>query len=163
MPRQMLRNREVRAPDLVEDDLTEAQLRAYPDDAAAAGQDLEQFTGALTSRIRRNANASDWRRSGTIGGGSGSAAQIQEDALHGDADDTNRVFTTTYAFEPQTFALYFNGLRQHRGEDADFVAQESGGTGSGFDTVQLTYAPGPRDLLWADYIRDYTATDGQGT
>lgn len=162
-PRQLIRHREMRAPDVVADDLSEAQLRAYPDDAAADGQDFEQFTNALTSRIRLNARSSDWRRSG-LGGGGGEtdADRVYEEIPQGEVDNVNQVFTTAYKFHPQTMALYFNGLRQQRGIDSDFVAQESAGQGTGFDTIRLAYAPGERDTLWADYTRDDTAADGQG-
>lgn len=48
-------------------------------------------------------------------------------------------------------SVYFNGSRLQLLDD--YLVMESGGTGSGFDTIQLLVpAPHPDDHLLADYI-----------
>jgi hypothetical protein len=53
-----------------------------------------------------------------------------------------------------TIQVYLNGQRLRLLED--YGVSESGGYGSGYDTVQLAIAPRSQDALLADYI----ATDG---
>ena len=49
--------------------------------------------------------------------------------------------------------IYYNGQRLHEGGINDFTIAESGGAGTGFDTVTLLFAPQSGDLISADYIR----------
>lgn len=48
-------------------------------------------------------------------------------------------------------ALFLNGVRLTPGEGNDYSTAESGGAGTGFDLVQLAYAPADRDRLLVDY------------
>jgi hypothetical protein len=48
-------------------------------------------------------------------------------------------------------ALFLNGVRLTPGEGNDYSTAESGGVGTGFDLVQLAYAPTGRDRLLVDY------------
>lgn len=47
----------------------------------------------------------------------------------------------------------YNGQALHEGASNDFTVTESGGAGTGFDTVLLEFSPLPGDLIAADYIR----------
>ena len=73
----------------------------------------------------------------------------------GDLDGLNLIYSLPEAADKATFRLYRNGVRQ-RQDDAglsDFLMSESGGAGTGFDTVVLTTpAPLGWELLTADYL-----------
>jgi len=78
--------------------------------------------------------------------------------LGGAVDGQNRVYTTPDKFRPDSISVFLNG---HRLEQVDtpstglaaFSISESGGAGSGYDTVTFrTISPPPRSILWADYI-----------
>jgi hypothetical protein len=76
--------------------------------------------------------------------------------LLGFRDHTNLVFTTPDKFLPTTISLYFNGLRLRQGAGEDYVMSESGGPGSGYDTITLldvVLAPYSTEQLFADYIQ----------
>lgn len=49
-----------------------------------------------------------------------------------------------------TIAVYLNGQRLRLIDD--YVINESGGPGSGYDTVMLEVAPRSADKLYADYV-----------
>ncbi len=49
--------------------------------------------------------------------------------------------------------VYYNGQRLHEGGANDFAVSESGGAGTGFDTVLLSVSPRSGDLISADYIK----------
>lgn len=78
--------------------------------------------------------------------------------LAGALDKANRVFTTLESFLPDTFTLTHNGRRLERAgipmpSSGDYHLSESGGAGSGFDTVTiLRFSPSSRSKLYADYV-----------
>jgi len=75
-------------------------------------------------------------------------------ALAGVINGVNVVFTTPEKFRhdpPRAqLALYYNGQRLFILDD--FTVTESGGPGTGYDTVSTLFAPRPGDKLWADYF-----------
>lgn len=75
-------------------------------------------------------------------------------ALAGAVNGVNVTFTTPEKFRhdpPRAqISLYFNGQRVFVGDD--FTISESGGPGTGYDTVTTLFAPVPGDKLWADYF-----------
>lgn len=76
--------------------------------------------------------------------------------LLGPKDHGNLVFTTPDKFLPTTVAVYFNGVRIRRGVGEDYLVSESGGPGTGYDTITLlepSQAPYPTEQLFADYIQ----------
>jgi hypothetical protein len=76
--------------------------------------------------------------------------------LSGTKDHTNLVFTTPTKFFPNTIAVYYNGQRLCRGTGSDYDISESGGVGTGYDTITLlapALAPYPNEVLFADYIQ----------
>lgn len=77
--------------------------------------------------------------------------------LTGLVNDVNTTFTTAQVFAAGTEAVYFNGVRQREGAANDYVRYESGGIGTGFDTILFAVAPrnrpGPKpdDVVSIDY------------
>jgi len=77
--------------------------------------------------------------------------------LLGVKDGVNKTFTTP---PPEKFVqkdnikiqVYFNGQRLRHGATNDFTIAESGGVGTGFDTIILAIAPRNQDVVTADYI-----------
>lgn len=67
----------------------------------------------------------------------------------------NTVFTTPTQFDPSTLSLYYNGERMWEGIGNDYVVSESGGIGTGYDTITTAFtpkaAPGNPDKLMVDY------------
>jgi hypothetical protein len=87
-----------------------------------------------------------------VGSGTG-GFDVQDATLIGNRDNTNITFTTPTLFKHTAQfkeVIFVNGLRQHIPEDY-FVA-ESGGPGTGYDTVIFTTAPYPDDILTIDYF-----------
>jgi hypothetical protein len=88
----------------------------------------------------------------SVSGGTG-GFDVQDSALIGVQDTINTTFTTATKFKHTSQfkeVLFVNGLRQHIPEDY-FVA-ESGGVGTGYDTIVFTNAPYPDDTLTIDYF-----------
>jgi hypothetical protein len=75
--------------------------------------------------------------------------------LIGAIDKINQVFTTpTYFLHEiggRSIQVYYNGQRLL--DPDDYIPSESGGAGTGYDTITLQGAkpPRPGDKLWADY------------
>jgi hypothetical protein len=75
-------------------------------------------------------------------------------ALLGSINGVNQTFTTPEDFlnnTTHTLSLFYNGQRLFPGAGNDFLLSESGGFGTGWDTVQTTFAPRAGDRLTADY------------
>jgi hypothetical protein len=70
----------------------------------------------------------------------------------GDKDGLNTSYTTPDFFVDGTLRLYINGQRLLQGGSDDFTTSESGGVGTGFDTVTIAYPPRLKDNLLADYV-----------
>jgi hypothetical protein len=79
-----------------------------------------------------------------------------EQNLVGVQDGVNTVFLTPSGekfvnnLPFLTIQVYYNGLRQALLDD--YTLSESGGPGTGFDTVQFTIAPVSYDHLVVDYV-----------
>lgn len=74
--------------------------------------------------------------------------------LTGAVNGSNTTFTTPDFFRqnPPNFsiAVYYNGQRILLNDD--FTVQESGGIGTGYDTVNTLFTPKSGDKIWADYV-----------
>ncbi len=69
-------------------------------------------------------------------------------------DGVNTTFTTTSFFQEGSLAVYYNGQRLRKGASNDYTVSESGGIGTGFDTINLTFAPRSSpmvDVITVDY------------
>ncbi len=79
-------------------------------------------------------------------------------ALSGPLDLAGRRFQTVGKFEPSSIAIYHNGRRLIRAVSpspllGDFYISESGGVGSGFDTIDfLSFTPAVSSKLISDYV-----------
>ena len=71
--------------------------------------------------------------------------------LIGPKNGTNVTFTTPDKFLPDTIEVYRNGDRQ---DDGDYSLSESGGPGTGYNTV--TFGPEHPPLSWEKLFVDYT-------
>ena len=79
--------------------------------------------------------------------------------LSGVQDGANQVFTLPEVAIHSTsqglqVKVYLNGLLLRPGSTRDYVVSESGGVGTGYDTITFLndLAPKSRDSLWADYV-----------
>lgn len=76
--------------------------------------------------------------------------------LSGSQDGVNVTFTVpvgdkfTHNLPFFSVQVYFNGVRQKLLDD--YIVSESGGLGTGFDTVTLCVPPRTNDTLLVDYI-----------
>lgn len=83
--------------------------------------------------------------------------RVYGEILTGAVNGTNTVFTTVQDFVDGTDSVYFNGVRQREGIGNDYVRSESGGVGTGFDTITFAVAPKsrpgskPDDVVSIDY------------
>lgn len=77
--------------------------------------------------------------------------------LIGVKDNSNRTYTTPDYFNPDTIRVYHNGRRlakttKQTAQFGSFYVTESGGAGTGYDTVVITrFSPHPNSGLWTDY------------
>jgi len=72
----------------------------------------------------------------------------------GPRDGINRVYTTPEKFKTM-IGFYRNGVKLEIGPTADYLIAESGGPGTGYDTLTLvTVSPPPRaeENLQVDYV-----------
>lgn len=80
-----------------------------------------------------------------------------DEDLIGAINGANTVFTTSQKFVAGSETVYFNGVRQREGAFNDYVRSESGGLGTGYDTITLAVAPRSRvaprvsDTVTIDY------------
>ena len=91
------------------------------------------------------------------GGGGGTGTRVFNEVLTGVINGINTVFTTSVDFVANSEAAFFNGVRQHPGASNDYTISESGGVGTGFDTITFAIAPRarpgvkPDDRVTVDY------------
>jgi len=74
--------------------------------------------------------------------------------LIGTKDGSNRVFTTPDFFIVDTIRFYRNGVRQMIGTGNDYTVSESGGPGTGYDTLTFESSC-PAPLSWENLVSDY--------
>ena len=95
-------------------------------------------------------------------GGSGTAPDLssfrEDEQLVGAVNGSNQVYTlpnsekAVVADPGVKIKVYYNGQRLHEGGANDYTTSESGGAGTGFDTVTLLFvSPRPGDIVTADY------------
>ena len=61
--------------------------------------------------------------------------QVTGEVPSGVIDNANTDFTTANDFQPGTERVYYNGERLKSGAGNDYTISESGGLGTGFDTI----------------------------
>lgn len=89
------------------------------------------------------------------GGGSSLDDLVRNIPLVGARDGVNTVFTTPNLFVRTPFeeVVYYNGVVQEEGVGNDYVVSESGGAGTGYDTITLSVAPYSWEKLTIDYLK----------
>jgi len=70
----------------------------------------------------------------------------------GTKDGVNAIFTTANDFRETSLKVYFNGIRQAQGTGCDYEVSESGGVGTGFDTITVAVPPRSNESLLVDYV-----------
>lgn len=100
---------------------------------------------------------------GCDGGGGGGVTPDIPTALRtnvvplGTVNGVNTVFTTPDNFVHDGVtneAVFLRGLRRSEGAGNDYVASESGGAGTGYDTITFARAPKTGDNIVLDYYID---------
>ena len=74
--------------------------------------------------------------------------------LAGLVNGSNQTFTSPVTFvstTDETISVFYNGMRLSLGIANDFTLSESGGVGTGFDTVFLLFSPKLGDVITADF------------
>jgi len=73
----------------------------------------------------------------------------------GAKNGVNKDFTTADFFihevAGRSVKVYLNGVRQNEGVGCDYTVTESGGVGTGYDTIVFDVAPIAIDLILVDY------------
>ncbi len=87
---------------------------------------------------------------GSTTGGSPST-RVYNEVLTGTINGANTSFTTGVDYTAGNEAVFYNGLRQREGASCDYTRAESGGAGTGFDTIVFAVAPRTGDNLLIDY------------
>ena len=81
--------------------------------------------------------------------------QVVGEVPSGTVNGVNTTFTTSKNFLEDSIAVYLNGQRMTEGSSSDSTVSESGGLGTGFDTIDFTFAPknvgGYTDQITVDY------------
>jgi hypothetical protein len=116
----------------------------------ASDIDLLQFNAAQKSFLQ---GAGIVNGLDPVGGSGAGGFDIQDAALIGIQNNSNTTFTTPTKFKHTANhkeIIFTNGLRNHIPEDY-FVA-ESGGVGTGYDTIVFTVAPLASDVITIDYF-----------
>jgi hypothetical protein len=89
------------------------------------------------------------------GEGAGSAGvagdRVFAEIPGGTVNGANTVFTTSGFFVNGSEAVFYNGVRQRSGVGCDYEISESGGVGTGYDTITFAVAPRSGDNLIVDY------------
>ena len=77
------------------------------------------------------------------------------DPVVGVVNGANVTFTTVVNFVHEvpgdSIAVYFNGVRLLEGAGNDYTVSESGGLGTGYDTLTLAVPPITSDNILVDY------------
>lgn len=81
----------------------------------------------------------------------GSSTRIYNEQPAGVFDAVNDTFTTSVDYVPGTEALYYNGVRLTEGALNDYTRVESGGVGTGYDTLVVACPPLPGERLLVDF------------
>jgi hypothetical protein len=89
-----------------------------------------------------------------VGEGSGGNRYFQQSLV---PSPDPKVFSTPIPFKHgglETEVILYNGQRLREGVVHDYIVSESGGVGSGYDTITLTFTPAPDSNWFVDYVPD---------
>lgn len=111
--------------------------------------DLIQFNDTQKTFLA-NAGITVGLEAGTGTGG----FDVQDETPTGTQDGVNTVFTTVEKFKHTSQfkeVVFVNGLRNHIPED--YFISESGGPGTGYDTITFVIPPLADDVITIDYFK----------
>jgi hypothetical protein len=80
----------------------------------------------------------------------GGVGALRNEQLLGLVDSINTVFATPVSFRPGAEIVFWDGVRVQEG--ADYVRSESGGLGTGFDTITFAVPPRSRSVPKEDSV-----------
>jgi|GEM_PF-6633345 len=81
------------------------------------------------------------------------ATRVYNDTPSGPVDGMNTTFGVPYFVSAHhaSESVTLNGVRLNPGVGNDYIAAESGGVGTGYDTLVLAVPPSPGSSLLVDY------------
>lgn len=150
--RQTIPVEEVRAPPVIDDQMTAGEVR----EAAGHLGSLQDLLNVVASQVRIISGANAWLEAPPPGATSSFTGElVSGERLNGPYDGEAAIYRTARPYLPGTLTLCFNGSALTWGEEADYVTIETSGAGTGFDAIRLTgmVAPRSRDVLLATYVR----------
>lgn len=161
--RQTLPLAQIRAPEYIDDQMTQVQTQVSADQVTNS----EELISVIASQLRLAQGSRGWLlppapvqvppdpSDPAKGYLPGVGQIIVDEQLSGAQDGQNLIFQASHFFIAASLIVRFNGADFHWGEQADYVASEGGGPGTGYNLIRLTGAlpPLPRDRLTASYIR----------
>ena len=141
---------------------TNAVIAAQTTDASIAGNTTDASIAAQTTDASIAAQTTDASIATTeitvvVGGtatASGATPRTKQSLL-GTIDGVNKVFTTSESFLHNGLldeCVYRRGLLMSEGVGCDYIASESGGAGTGYDTITFATAPKSGDALTINYF-----------
>lgn len=119
----------------------------------ASDIDLIQFNVAHKAFLQNSGVVDGLEIEGTGSGSGVGGFDVQDGNLIGTQDGVNATFTTATKFvHTSSFkeVIFSNGLRNHIPED--YTIAESGGPGTGYDTIIFVVPPDEDDVLTIDYF-----------
>ena len=151
-----LRYEAVKVADLTDDQKTAAAILTALA-ASVTQEDLQEFFLSQVKRIIHGDNPGNWYDNFVASGILSLqdltglvVGRVWNVELLGLKDGINRAFTTPADFLPNTQSIWHNGRKLHPA--LDYLISESGGPGTGYDTVTMvSLIPVSHSLLTADY------------
>lgn len=160
MARQLVRSEQVRAAIAGDNLLSNAQVKAVQValDSGVSSTDIDsaELTQAILSQLRYFEGGATWTDQAPPDPNAGHEQRFNE-AVVGVQDGTNTVFYAQFYFVPSTLSVSLNGNAIYQGTGDDYTVAESGGVGTGYDTITLfayaDCAPLPQDKVRISYTR----------
>ena len=151
MARQRLRLVTVRKPGSFDDQKASATIAA----SETAAADEQEFIENVLSQIRQILGTANWYDPPTVTIADLATREVCNEIPSGLKNNANQVFTTANFFIPDSEKVYVNGMRMSRkGGFCDYEISESGGVGTGYDTITLgLIAPDPDEQIMVDYTK----------
>jgi len=162
-PQQRFRYDRVRVADKADDQKSPVQIVTGATGGSVTQEDYQEFVLSQIKRVIWGSDPGHWYLDFASLGvlslkqlSAAMGARVYNVSLLGVKNGVNLVFTTPDDFvnvaSGETIQVYYNGQRLLESED--YMISESGGMGSGYDTVTMLVAPKIDDKLTADYTKE---------
>jgi hypothetical protein len=135
--------------------LVEAQIGLSPVEVALESPVIEAVIDAPVTEIFVDTVQTVVVEVSTVPPSIGYLPRVRQ-PLVGAIDGVNTVFVSPTKFLHDGLhdeVLSYNGVEQDEGAGDDYVVSESGGIGTGFDTITTSFVPKPGDKLWLTYYQ----------